>query len=444
MPLLKKIIVAILLLEARLILRRYKPFIVAVTGSVGKTSTKDAIFTVLTSSKVCTDQKMCYVRKSEKSMNSEIGLPLSIIGAPNAWKSLSGWISNIFKGLSLILTRTEYPDCLVLEVGADHPGDIKKVALWLRPDVAVITKVSSTPVHVEFFASPEQVFEEKASLAQGVKDGGMVVLYGDDAKTLSIKELVATGNRSVISFGLSQSAEVRGVDEKVVYEEKDGIRTPVGAQFILDIKGSQSPVIVPRGLGHGYIQTHLAAAAVGVARGMTSGDIAQALNTYKVTPGRMNIIAGINGSTLIDDTYNSSPDAALSALHALSQIETSGTKIAILGDMMELGKYAADEHRKIGVAAAGIVGRLVTVGQRSRWTAEEALKNGLSADAVSSFDTADQAAEYIKPQIQKGDVILIKGSQSVRMEKVSRALLRDVDRAGELLVRQEKEWLEKK
>ncbi|MEK7646497.1 MAG: UDP-N-acetylmuramoyl-tripeptide--D-alanyl-D-alanine ligase [Patescibacteria group bacterium] len=444
MSLLKSIIVAILLLEARLILRKYKPFVVAVTGSVGKTSTKDAIFTVLTSSKICTDQKMCYVRKSEKSMNSEIGLPLSIIGAPNAWHSLSGWLANIFKGLSLIVTRKEYPDCLVLEVGADHPGDIKKVAPWLRPDVAVITKVSSTPVHVEFFTSPEQVFEEKASLAREVKEGGVVVLYGDDDKTLSIRDMVATGNRSVITFGMSGSAEVRGIDEQVIYEEVGGMKSPVGSQFTLDIKGSQSPITIARGLGQGYIQTLLAAAAVGVARGMSSADIAKALNAYTVTPGRMNIIAGIAGSTIIDDTYNSSPDAALSALQALGQIETSGTKIAILGDMMELGKYATDEHRKIGVAAAGIVGRLVTVGQRSRWTTEEALKNGLSADKVSSFDTAEQALEYIKPLIQAGDVILVKGSQSVRMEKVSRALLRDADKAGELLVRQEKEWLEKR
>jgi UDP-N-acetylmuramoyl-tripeptide--D-alanyl-D-alanine ligase len=443
MSFIKNILVVILTLEARLILRKYKPFIVAVTGSVGKTSTKDAIFTVLTSSAVCTDQKMCFVRKSDKSMNSEIGLPLSIIGVPNAWRSMSGWIGNIITGLGLILRHQEYPDCLVLEVGADHPGDIQSVARWLRPDIAVITKVSSTPVHVEFFDSPEEVFIEKASLAQAVKERGVVVLNGDDDKTLSIKDLISKSDCSVITFGLSDKVHMRGYNESLVYKDLNGVQSPVGSSFMLDMKSAQFPVTIDTGLGRSYIYTLLAAAAVGQARGMKEFDIAKALGMYIVPPGRMNSIQGINGSTLIDDTYNSSPDAALSALETLQSVVCSGTKIAVLGDMMELGKYASEEHRRVGVAAAGVVERLVTVGQRSRWTAEEALKKGMAPGRVSSFDTAEQAGAFLVPLVAAGDVILVKGSQSIRMEKVSQVLLRDVDRAHELLVRQEKEWLEK-
>ena len=133
---LKKIIVSILESEARLILKKYNPFIIAITGSVGKTSAKDAIYTVLAGS-------VSRVRKSEKSFNSEIGVPLTILGCDNAWSNPFLWLKNILNGLELILLRSNYPNCLVLEVGADHPGDIQKITKWLKPDVAVITQRSA-------------------------------------------------------------------------------------------------------------------------------------------------------------------------------------------------------------------------------------------------------------------------------------------------------------
>ncbi|MEK9177708.1 MAG: Mur ligase family protein, partial [Patescibacteria group bacterium] len=147
----KKLVIWILTIESRLIIGKYKPFIVAITGSVGKTSTKDAIYCVL-------KNRERYARKSEKSMNSEIGLPLTIIGASNAWHSFSGWLRNIMLGAKMIINRVDYPNCLILEIGADHPGDIRKVARWLHPDIVVITRISKTPVHVEFFKSSEEVF----------------------------------------------------------------------------------------------------------------------------------------------------------------------------------------------------------------------------------------------------------------------------------------------
>jgi len=445
MSFLKKSVVAILTLESRLILRKYKPFIIAITGSVGKTSTKDAIFCVLKSPMVCSDQQMCYVRKSEKSMNSEIGLPLSIIGAPNAWHSISGWLHTIREGLRLIIGKNEYPDCLVLEVGADHPGDIKKIAPWLRPHITVITKISRMPVHVEFFSSPEQVFEEKISLALAVRDGGTVVLLGDDENTLSVKKVlddISNKQRHVITYGISDGVDVRGIQKQIIYEYQE--KYPIGVSFVVELKGIEIPVKVLGGLGMPYIYTLLAAVAVGHARGMSAEMIGRALNEYEVPPGRMNVIMGINGSTLIDDTYNSSPDAVASALETVEEIVSSGMKIAVLGDMMELGQYASDEHRTVGKKVAKVAGRLITVGQRSRLTADEAIKNGMAPDMVSSFDTAEEASIFLKPLVARGDIVLIKGSQSIRMEKITKALLQESERVGELLVRQEKEWLIKK
>lgn len=139
----KKVVTAILQFEAQLVLKKYKPNIVAVTGSVGKTSTKDAIFSVLSTS--------FFTRKSDKSFNNELGVPLTILGLQTAASDPSGWIRNIFDGLALILLTHKYPRWLVVEVGADRPGDIRAIASWLRPDIAVVTRLSDVPVHVEFF-----------------------------------------------------------------------------------------------------------------------------------------------------------------------------------------------------------------------------------------------------------------------------------------------------
>ncbi len=437
----KTIVVALLKWESRLILAKYKPFIVAVTGSVGKTSTKDAIYSVLK------DQSH-YVRKADKSMNSETGLPLTIIGVPNAWRSVSGWSQNLLEGLRLIFLKNEYPDCLVLELGADHPGDIEEATRWLRPDISVITQVSDLPVHVEFFSSPEQVFEEKACLAEAVKNNGTLILFADNEKVLSLAERVKDRGVKVISFGTAEVADVRGTEERVVYAIADSAeqpsKKPCGLTFQLTMDGVTQPVSVNGILGKSYMYPLLAAAAVGKARNVPMASIVKGLTSYGAPKGRMNIIAGMNGSTLIDDTYNSSPDAVLSALNTLKSIENTGAKIAVLGDMMELGQHSSEAHRTSGREVARLADELVTVGQRSRTTADEAIKAGMFAGKVHSFDTSVEAADYLKSIVKQGDIVLIKGSQSIRMERTVAALMEHPEQAGELLVRQEQEWLDKK
>ncbi len=434
MQFLKRILTFILIVQSRLILAKYKPFIVAVTGSVGKTSTKDAVYVALKDASK-------YVRKSEKSMNSEIGLPLTVIGAPNAWHSLSGWLSNIGKGFGLIFRRSPYPDTLILEIGADHPGDIRNIAKWLRPNIAVITKVSRTPVHVEFFKSPEEVFQEKASLATSVRSGGVVVLFADDEKVMSIAHMVKSKNIDVLSFGLNEKASVRGTLGNIIYESPSH---PTGFEFGIEVDGKNYNTKINHAIGNVYMYPVLSAVAVAKAKGITAEVALQALSKYDVPKGRMNLIAGINDSTIIDDTYNSSPDAVLSALSTLKSLETTGKKIAILGDMMELGKYSSEEHRKIGKELVGVVSEVVTVGTRSQVTADEALKSGFTKENVHSFARSTEVADFIIPRITSGDIILVKGSQSIRMERVVASLLKEGQKADRLLVRQEKEWLEKK
>ncbi len=411
----KKIIVFILILESKLIIRKYKPFIVAVTGSVGKTSTKDAIYTVLTNNS--------YVRKSEKSFNSDIGIPLTILGCQNGWSDFAIWLKNIFYGLELILFKSKYPECLVLEVGADHPNDIKKVSKWLKTDIAVITKVSEIPAHAEFFPTPEDVLKEKLYLAESLKNSGTLIVSADDKRLV---EASKNYKQKVMTFGIDNSATISASDISMNIKS--------GVLFKLNYEGNSIPVNIKGAIGNQFIYPVLAASVVGIARNISINKIVESIPNHIPSKGRMNILSGINGSTLIDDTYNSSPDAVSEALNALSKIETTGKKIAVLGDMMELGKYSTDEHRKIGEKAMKVCNILVTVGPRAKL---------MSKDSVH-FDSSINAGEYVKGIIGEGDIVLLKGSQSIRLERATKILLSDPDRASDLLVRQEPEWLAKK
>ncbi len=420
----RKIIISILELEASLILKKYHPMIIAVTGSVGKTSTKDAIYTVMSATSL-------HVRKSEKSFNSEIGVPLTIIGCKNAWNNPILWLKNIFFGLEVIMFKTEYPNCLILEVGADHPGDIKRITKWMKPDIAVMTKISDIPVHVEFFHSPEEVFKEKSYLAKALKKDGTLIFSNDDEK---LKALSKEINKKTLTFGLDNSSTVSLSNDNILYEEKDDIRVPVGMSFKLNYDGNSLPINIKGVLGLTQIYPLLISATVGIANKVILTDIVNALDKHIAPRGRMNLLEGIKDSIIIDDTYNSSPDALKEALNTLKRVECAGKKIAVLGDMMELGKFSVEEHKKAGIMAREIVSTLITVGQRAK---------SMGANNLS-FDSNSSAIEYLRGIVSKGDIVLIKGSQSMRMEKIVKELLREPYRAGELLVRQDNEWLAKK
>src|SRR3569623_103785 len=232
----KKIVLAVLMWEAQAVIKKYKPKIVAITGSGGKTSTKDAIYAVVSHG--------AYVRKSEKSFNSEIGEPLTILGLSNAWSNPLHWMQNLFDGLFLIVFRSKYPEWLVLEIGADHPGDIKKVAAWLPVDIAVITRLPDVPVHVEFFDSPEEVAEEKASLIGALKPTGTLVLYADDARTKKLEERAQ--GKNVVFYGLDPSAYVHA---EHLLPLLDGEGYPVGMSAQIYVGEATAPIEIKGTVG---------------------------------------------------------------------------------------------------------------------------------------------------------------------------------------------------
>lgn len=419
----KKIITSILIFESKLVLKKYKPSVIAVTGTVGKTSTKDAIYTVLS--------YVDYVRKSDKSFNSEIGVPLTILGVPNGWNDPFIWISNILEGLELIFFKADYPKTLVLEVGADHPGDIQSISKWLKTDISVINKVGDVPVHVEFYPSVDDVLKEKAFLINALKKDGTLVLYGDDKK---VSNLASGVSQTVVTFAINEMATVSASNIVVDYDDN---KLPKGMAFKLNYKGNSIPMKINGVLGAQQVYPLLAGVTVGIVRNMPIGKIVDSFERHVSPKGRMNILKGINGSVIIDDSYNSSPDALREGLNTLASLQVAGKRIAVLGDMMELGNFSGEEHRKAGIQALQSCDLLVTVGPRAKLMSAP-------SERVMNFDRSNEAGNYLRGIVASGDVVFVKGSQSIRMERVSKALLAEPENAQYLLVRQDKEWLDKK
>ena len=421
----KKIIVAILTTESRLIIRKYKPVIVAITGSVGKTTTKDAIYSVLSSSS--------YVRKSEKSYNSELGVPLTIIGCQSGWLSFQRWLSNILRGFLLIIFPFHYPKTLILEVGADRPGDIKSLTSWLTPDIAVFTAFADVPVHVEFFKDVDELVKEKVYLAKALKAGGVLVVNSDDERSSHFKEFAPKA--FVISYGISGGATVRGSNYEIYYE----YGFPRGIRFKVSVGGNTFPVSIEGSLGRQHMYSALSAVGVAISEKINLVRAAQSLQSFLPPLGRMKIIAGIKNSLIIDDTYNSSPEAAKVALETLFEIKSEGRRIAVLGDMLELGKFTAEAHKDIGVKATS-ADLIFTVGIRSRAIAEGALSSGFDESRIFQYENYESVGKDIEKMILPKDIILIKGSQGMRMEKIVEEIMAEPLLKERLLVRQEPEW----
>ncbi|MDP2665802.1 MAG: Mur ligase family protein [bacterium] len=423
---LKAITVFILAFFARAVIHRYHPHIVMVTGSVGKTSTKDAVAAVLST--------RFFVRKSEKSFNSEFGVPFTILGVKNPWGNPLAWVSIVKYSLALLLLPNHYPNMLVLEVGADKPGDLARILRIATPNVVVVTRLPDVPVHVEAYASPEAVREEEFSPALALKRGAPLIISADDSYALDRAVRVST---NIISYGVADNATVL-VSDVGFYEEEGKV---AGMQAKVKTSSEEKNLVVRGSVGTTQILPAVAALAVASAFDIPQSEALKALGTYEPPAGRGRLLAGKNGSIIIDDSYNSSPVAVEEALMTLKSFplpagrQETPRRIAVLGDMLELGRYSVMEHERVGALARASADMIVTVGIRARAFA--------SIGKVTLFDSARAAAEALPALVREGDVILVKGSQSIRTERIVEALLANPSDAS-LLVRQEREWKRKK
>lgn len=418
----------ILRLYAVAVLRLYAPTVVGITGSVGKTSTKAAIATVL--------GVRFRVRQNTKNYNNELGLPLTVLGAESPGRSLLGWARVFLRASWLLLMRSSvYPEVLVLEYGADHPGDIRYLTDFVPCDVGVLTAIS--PAHTEFFGNIDEVFREKRILIDRVKPGGTAILNADDER---IAALASQEQSRVVTFGFSEGATIRGVDA-VLSSGQGTQEIPSGMRVRVVASGTTIPVFVPGVIGRHQLMAPLAAIAVAGGLGINAVDAAAALTSFHAPAGRMSLIRGVKQTVILDDTYNSSPAALTAALTTLAEFPDAKRKIACLGTMAELGALSESAHKEAGeqVAALGIK-LLITVGVEGKRIADAAQKSSMHAHDIQSFDASSDAGRYLQEQLQPGDVVLVKGSQMVRMEKIVKEVMAEPERATELLVRQGPEW----
>jgi UDP-N-acetylmuramoyl-tripeptide--D-alanyl-D-alanine ligase len=323
---------------------------------------------------------------------------------------------------------------LVLEMAADKPGDIEYLLNFVPCDIGVLTAIS--PVHLEFFGSLENILLEKSKIITKLTNVHLAILNGDDPK---IKELKSQTAARTLTFGFEEGNNFQAIEVKV--NSKDGV---VGMSFKLKYTGKVIPLFLPNILGKPQIASCLAAMAVASALNINLLEIIDNLKSYQPPKGRTNLIKGIKNTLLIDDSYNSSPDsckAALEILAALPIIE-GAKKVAVLGEMLELGNYTEVGHKEVGVKAAQVgIDMLVGVKEKTRDILRGANAAGLAEEKTFYFDNNHDAGIFVQNKIHQGDIVLIKGSQGSRMEQITKELMAEPLKAKDLLVRQSEEWL---
>ena len=427
----RNILQYILKILAIITIWRYRPLIIGVTGSVGKTGAKEAIYSVL--------NERFNIRRNIKNYNNEIGAPLTVLGSDvspeTTFGGLLGWLKIFSKSLIIIIYQRNYPEILVLELGVSKPDDMKYLMSFLPVKIGVFTAIGEFPSHLEFFSGINKLVEEKSLLIKSLPDDGLAVLNYDDSLVKQVgSDLSEKIKTTYYGFGEGADLRIENYELRVDDIEKGDF----GINFKLDYQGSFVPVRLIRVLGKHQVFSAAAAASVGLFFNLNLVDISEALKDYYSLPGRTNLIKGIKQTWIIDDTYNASPLSTESSLEILNELGlkslNQARKIAVLGDMMELGVKTESGHRTVGKKAAEIADLIFTVGSRARFIADEAKQNGFSKDKIFEFSKAEDAGLPLQQEMQKADIILIKGSRSMRMEKIIKEIMSEPEKADKLLI----------
>ncbi len=351
--------------------------VIGITGSVGKTTTKELVAAVLA--------RRYRTIKSEASYNNEIGLPLTL------------------------LRLTDEHDRAVLEMGMYDVGEIADLARMGQPQVGVVTIVR--PVHMERAGSFERIVEAKTELVEALPPGpeGIAILNYDDE---NVRGMAAATRADVVTYGVSPQADVWA-------DEVEGLGLE-GIRFRLHRGTDTLHVRIPL-LGRHSVHTALRATAVGLVEGLTWQEILEGLRGVERSDQlRLVAVQGPAGATVLDDTYNASPASTIAALNLLEELE--GRRIAVLGDMLELGDYQYEGHQKVGMRALEVADVLVTVGELGRIIGETALRWGMPTESVHMLEDNDQAIRLLTRLVGEDDVVLVKGSRALQMEHIVDAL----------------------
>jgi UDP-N-acetylmuramoyl-tripeptide--D-alanyl-D-alanine ligase len=342
--------------------------VIAITGSNGKTSTKDFTASVLT--------RRFRVTKTEGNFNNHVGLPRTMLDA------ISG------------------DEVAVWEIGMNHPGEIAPLAKLAQPDVAIITNVGVA--HVEFMGSREAIAREKGDLAAAIPASGTVILNSDD----EFAEVIAQRTGAKVVFAGFESG---------VVQANEIVQSAAGAEFTI-LEGAHRCHAVLPVPGLHMVQNALLAITAGRVFGIPLEECAIGLAASPLTKARLQI-KNIHGLQFIDDSYNANPDSTKAALRTLAELETEGQRIAVLGQMAELGAQSAQGHREVGETAASLgIDRLITLGQGGSEIADAARAAGLAKSIATA--SAEEAAAILCESAYPGDLVLIKGSRAARTERV--------------------------
>jgi len=412
-----KLIYRILRSYARKVILRHKPFVVAITGSVGKTTTKDAV------AQVMKDAFPNQVRATAGNLNAEIGIPLTILGytsAPSKYLLPFLLIPAWFRTFAAM-----YPKYLVLEMGVEHKGDIEYFGTIVTPDIGIIT--AAEPAHTANFSAVSEMQAEKTNLAKIIKTGGPLIYNADD------KYLAKTKFKNAVSYSIkTEKADCSANNIKL---SEDGMNFDISYQK--DKVETKSRLI-----GEHLIYADLAAFCLGRHFDISGEKIALSLEKRLPARGRMNLLKGKNGTLIIDDTYNSNPASARAALKTLHDIKyTKGRKVAIIGNMNELGDYEKEGHRLVGECAKGKADLTIFVGPNAEIMAEAFGSRG----EVIKLKNRQSLEKKLDQIIEPNDLVLVKASQNQNyFEEISKELLEDKNLAEKVLVRQEKHWRKKK
>lgn len=425
-----RVIESILAWCAKRVLARHKPMIIGVTGSVGKTSTKDAALAVVNAK--------YSVRGTYKNLNHKLGVPLTILHLPTAGMAPLKWLRNILKALhAAYFGFAEYPEVLVLEMGAEQRGDIPWLTTLAPCNIGIVTAIG--PAHTEFLGSVEDVAYEKGAMIRHLRASATAILNADDARVAAL----ASGTKAqVVTFGYHETAAVRPLARPTIQTNADDPVSITGIEAPVRVGDTEITIRIKGAVGDHQLYPPLAAAAVGLALQIDAAKIESALAEYTPPNGRMRLIPGIKGTLIIDDSYNASPKAVFSALETVRDLAVQGKTILCLGTMAELGALAESSHIEVGKRVAEVApDLLVTVGALGKVIASSATESGMDPNSVLSFDYSQDAGKFLQDRIAAGDVILVKGSQMVRMEKIVKELMAEPERAAELLVRHDPSWL---
>lgn len=352
--------------------------VVGITGSVGKTTTKEMTASVL--------EAAYHTAKTEGNHNNNLGLPMTIMDMP------------------------ENTEVAVLEMGMNHSGEMEYLSDIARPDLAIITNIGT--MHIENLGTRDGILQAKLEIMRGMPDDGAGVFNGDEPLLWNIR---AIGKHKKYYYGIENHAcDVTATD---IVELDDGVR------FVVHGFGQQFELFVPM-LGRHAVYNALAATTVGLLLGVKPEQIQARFSSFHNTGMRQKIYVK-NGVTIIEDCYNAGPESTEAALDVLAGIKTDGRRIAVLGDMLELGNRSAAEHYRIGRLAVGKADLLLIYGEHSVRTLTGAITGGMNPKNTDHFDTHEDMAHMLKMRVSEGDVVLFKGSRGMRMEKVLQLFLDD-------------------